>query len=134
GLFGLPFVEIREGLPFARTAPVAAARRTSGRLKSSETVVDVGDEAELAHLAISNDVNAEVDLLLHHGGDGGADAAGNGGSVHMLAGLLAAHEIDQVVRARQAADMGGEDAVLAGEHVFPLVSDRPGALPLVQLE
>ncbi len=81
------------------------------RLVALQAFLDIGEEARLREFAIGDDVDAAFGLLanaVHHGrGDLGIE----GRLVDRLAGKLRLHHIEQVVRARQAPDMGGLDAI-----------------------
>jgi hypothetical protein len=71
-----------------------------------EPLAHVGEEAGLRLLAVAGDVDAAVDLLL----DAGMHRVAHG-RLPGLAGRALAHQVEQRMRPRQAADMGGEDAV-----------------------
>src|SRR5882762_4000622 len=71
--------------------------------------MDVGDETELGLLAVVDDVDAGLDLALDDIGNRIAD----GSVVAGRAGLAVGHHVRERVRARQTADMGGDDAFVA---------------------
>ncbi len=58
-------VEFRERERLARADPGAAPRRFAVDLEAAKPFVDVGDEARLRIFAVVDDVDAELDLLLH---------------------------------------------------------------------
>ena len=110
--------ELRELLEQARKLHQVLpglARRVAG--EAGEAVRDVGGVADLAHLAVADHVDAGRDLLLHDCLDGiGDDRAAAGGVVRDLAVLAREQHIGDRLRARQAADMRGENALGAGPH------------------
>ena len=66
-----PGVEFREGAVFARLAPVIGGLGRGARLDAGKALVDIGDEADPAHLAIGDDVDAGFGLALHRLGHRG---------------------------------------------------------------
>ena len=83
----------------------------------TETVLDVGEEAHLAHLAVGDDVESALDLTVHAVGDGIAHLTIERGVVVGLAGLLVAHHLEQLDRSCQAPHVGGDDPLRAAVHV-----------------
>ena len=83
-----------------------------------EALVDVGDEADAAHLAVGDDVDAGLRLPPHGLGDGALDARRERRLVDRLAALLLQDHRPQIVGPRQAADMRGQDAIGAAFHDF----------------
>ncbi len=81
------------------------------RFEAVEALLDVGEEAGLRELAVGDDIDAAVGLLAHDIGDRFGDHPVVGLLVVRLAAVFRLHQVEQVVRARQAADMGGLDAV-----------------------
>jgi hypothetical protein len=69
-----------------------------------------------AHLAVVNDVDPELHLLADDAGDGASHARRVGLAIVGLALPLGLDQPEEVGGARQAARMGGEDAVLAALH------------------
>ena len=91
-------------------------RRGAVGLEAGETLVDIGDEARLAHLAVIDDVDAEFGLLA----DDIRHRLAHAGVECRIVDLLAlaarhAHGV-KIRRARQAADMGGENSIGAVLH------------------
>jgi hypothetical protein len=70
----------------------------------------VGDEARLGHLAVADDVEAGIDLLAHAIFHRAAYPFRIGLLIDRVAVHARQHQLEQIVRARQAADMGGQDA------------------------
>ena len=100
-------------LPGRRHQPLA--RRG---VETPEPVLDVGQEADLAELAVGDDVQARLDLLRHHLGHRARHAPGVGVGVVGAAVLLLPHHLQQVERPGEAADVGGQDPVGAAVHVY----------------
>ena len=92
-----PGVEFREGAVFARLAPVIGVLRRSAGLDAAEAPVDIGDKADAAHLAIGDDVDAGLRLLLDRLGHRGSDAGGKGGLIHRVALLLLQDQTPQII-------------------------------------
>src|SRR5262249_47427744 len=110
-----PFVELGKRPELARAgewAPLALGVD----LEAGEALVDVRDEAGFPHLAVVDDVDAELDLLGDDGFHGGADARREAGGVVRLAFSLGLDELQQVGGTGQAARVGGEDAAFAALH------------------
>ena len=59
------FVEFRERLGLSRWGPRAPRRGVRARLEAAQTLIDVVDEAGLAHLTVVDDVDAELNLPAH---------------------------------------------------------------------
>src|SRR5262249_33474076 len=88
-------------------------------LEASKTVLDVRRVVRFAPLAVIDDVQAGVELLADALADGFAYASVEGRHVVQTA-LLPGHEhLEQVVGARQAAAVGGQDMVRAPLHRQP---------------
>jgi len=73
----------------------------------------------LAELAIARDIDAEVVLVPHDLGHGRPEPTLKTVLVGRLAGFAGPVRLDQVVRAWQALDMRGEDAIAARPHLSP---------------
>ena len=100
-----------------RTRPVALAL-----LQAAQTRRRVGDEARLAHLAVVDDIDAGGDLLAHGVAHRLPHALGVGLLVDRLAVHPRQHQLEQVLRTRQAADVRGQDAIGAQFHIsIPVV-------------
>jgi len=108
----------------ARSAPAASAAGALARLDAGETRVDIGNEPETAHFAISDDVDAGLGLLLDDLGDRVFHPARVASGVKRLALLFRLDHRQQIGRSRQAADVGGEDPLRALLHDVPPVSGR----------
>ena len=110
-----PLVELGEGPHLSRSAPRASCRVPVG-LEARQALVDVGDEARLAHLAVVHDVQAELGLL----GDDLPHRAPHPGGVRVLivgsTRRLGLDHLEQVARTWQAAGVGGENTVAAALH------------------
>jgi len=97
---------------------VAAAAETV------EPVLDVGRVARLRHFAVVDQIDAGLGLFAYHLGDRIADARRERGRIDRHAFLLGVHHTDQVVRARQAAGVGGEKSFAAPLHPRPRLEGR----------
>ena len=91
----------------ARHAPLALAAEPLHPLGR------VGREADAGLLAVVADVDARLELLLHHVADGGLGLPGEGDRVDGLATVEAHEEVSERGRTRQAAGVGRQDALLA---------------------
>src|SRR5215468_11238566 len=115
-------VEFGKRFCLARSGPRARAR-AGVDLEPAEAFVHVGHETRLAIFAIIDDVDAERDLLLHDLPHGLAQPRGMFRLIQSAAVRL--HKIEEVGRPRQAADVGGEDAIGAALHASPLRGSFP---------
>ena len=97
-------------------------RRERFAAEAGEAVLDVGGVADLAGLAVADDVDADGDLVGDDLGDRPGDLAIEFGMIVRLLLVLLHQQIDQRLRPRQAADVGRQDAVRAELHGLP-----PGA-------
>ena len=88
----------------------------AGAAEAGEPVLDVGGVARLRHLAVVDDVDAGLDLLLDDLGHRRAHARGERRRIDRHALLLGVHHADEIVRPRQAAGVGGEEALGAAFH------------------
>jgi hypothetical protein len=79
--------------------------------EAGEPVLDVGGIADLAGLAVADDVEADLGLAPDDVTHGPGDDAREFRLIVRLAAVLAQQQRDRVVRPRQAADVGGENAV-----------------------
>jgi len=70
------------------------------RLEARQPLVDVGNEAGLAHLAVVDDVDAQLGLLAHDVADRPPHAGGERVRVVRAARGLGLDELQQVGRAR----------------------------------
>ena len=102
---GEPLQVARVGVEIRRGGP-----RHVAHLEPAQAVADVRGVADLAHLAVADDVDAGVDLVSHAVSHGRIQQAVVLGAVDLLAAVLGEHELDQLGRPRQAADVGGQDA------------------------
>ena len=85
-------------------------------LEPAEAVLHVAEEADLAHLAVGDDVDARLDLVAHPIGHRLGDLAVEQLGVVGPAVLPLLQRVEQLVRPGQAADVGGEDAIGAALH------------------
>jgi hypothetical protein len=88
----------------------------AGAAEPVEPVLHVGGVARLRHFPVVDDVDAGLALLADHLGDGGANAPSQRRAVDRHALLLGIHHAHEIVRPRQAAGVGGEEAVGAALH------------------
>ncbi len=88
----------------------------AGAAEAGEPILDIGGVARLRHFAVVDDIDAGRSLLAHHLGDRRADARRERGGLDRHALLLGVHHADEIVRPRQAAGMGGEEALGAALH------------------
>ena len=79
--------------------------------EARQAMTDVGGVADLRHLAVRDDVDAGFLLLEHDIGDGVAHDGVVSSAVEAFALGLREQLVDHGLRSRQAADVGGEDAV-----------------------
>ena len=86
--------------------------------EAGEAILDVGRVADLAGLAVADDIDADGNLMRDDVGDRLVDLAVEFGMVVRLVLVLLHQQIDQRLRPRQAADMGRQDAVRAEFHGF----------------
>ncbi len=86
------------------------------RFDAGDPVADIGRIGRLAHLAVGDHVDAGRDLLRDDVVDRFDHLALEGVRRDRLALLAAENKVDQRLRPRQAAGMGGEDAVGRGLH------------------
>ena len=99
---------------FLELAPAPALRHAA---EAGHALRHVGLEADALLLAVVADVDAGVRLLLHHVAHGAVHLVGELGRVHGLARFALDQQVGQLLVARQAADMGGQNAVPAQDHV-----------------
>ena len=110
-----PLVELGKRADLARAAPRAPPAFRIG-LEAGEALVDVGNEAGLAHLAVVHDVDAELGLLADDLGHRALDPQGQGIRVVGSAGGLGLDQLEQVARTRQASRVSRQDPVGAALH------------------
>ncbi len=104
GLFLLRFLEFASATPFRYAAETAHALR------------HISLEADALLLAVITDVDAGGSLFLHHVAHGFIHFRGHFRGVEFFARFLAYQQVGQLLIARQAADMGGQNAVPAEDH------------------
>ena len=104
------FAELRVRREIEMRRPRMVAR------ESGEPVLDVGGVADLARLAVADDVDARGDLLGDGVGDAGRDGGVESGAVVRLAAVFLVEQLDDLGAARQAADVGREDPLGAEFH------------------
>jgi len=90
------------------------ARRIAAEARKA--VGNVGRVADLAGLAVADDVDAGLDLAADDVGDGAGDHRRRRARVADLAPLAPEQHVGHRLGARQAADVGREDAPAAGPH------------------
>ncbi len=93
-----------------------ARPRALAFLEAGEALCGIGDEARLAHLAVADDIEPGRGLLAHALRHRALHARRIGLFVDGLAVHAREHQLEQVVGARQAAHMGGQDTVSAQMH------------------
>ena len=94
----------------------ALARRHAA--PAGQPDADIGLEADARRLAVTADIDAAVELLAHQPIGRALDLAAHLGLVDRQVVVALDQKLRQFVGARQAAGMGGEDAVFAGLHRF----------------
>ena len=118
-----PRVELREGPHLSRSAPRATGRLRV-RLEPGQPLVDVGNEARLAHLAVVDDVDAELGLLADDVRHRGPHPRRVAVLIVRPPGRLGLDHLEQVARAGQTARMGRENPVAAALHAD---ASQPGS-------
>ena len=93
-----------------RHAPLA------GAAEAAHPLGRVGREPDARLLAVVADVHARLQLLSHDVAHRGLGLAGEGGGVHGLAAVLADEQVPEGGRPRKAADVSGQDPLLAAFH------------------
>jgi hypothetical protein len=83
----------------------------TGAAEAVQPVLDVGRVARLRHFAVVGDVDPRRGLALDHQLGGGVDRRLERGTVYRHAFFLGEHHPHQPVRPRQAAGMGGKEAL-----------------------
>jgi len=82
-------------------------------------MLHVGEEALARLFAVVSDVDAGGELLRDDVTRRGLDSGGQSHLVHRFASARADEELDQRRRARQAAGVGRQDAMVAALHAGP---------------
>ena len=126
GALEILLVIVRERRALGRKQRRALAR---ARLETLQAFVDVDEKARLRHLAVGQHVEPAFGLAAHAVGHGLAHARVIGPRVVRGARQLRLHHVEQVVRPRQAADMGGENALAAAFHFCCPAACRPAMRP-----
>ena len=103
---------------FGKVGEVLIDEGVAGAAEAVEPVLDVGGVARLRHFAVVDEVDAGIGLLPDHLGDRRAHARGQRRAIDRHAFLLGVHHPDQIVRPRQAAGVGGQEALGAAFHRF----------------
>ena len=111
-----PLVELGERLHLARARPRAAGGSIGARLEAREALVDVVDEARLAHLAVVDHVDAQLDLLPDDLPDRLSEPRAIGPVVHAPSRRSRLDQLEKVGGTGQAAGMSGENAMRAALH------------------
>ena len=88
----------------------------AGAAEAREPIFHIGGVARLRHFAVVDVVDAGVGLLLHHLRHRFAHARVERGAIDRHALFLGVHHADEVVRPRQAAGVGGQEALGAASH------------------
>ena len=94
--------------------------------KAGQAIVHIGGVADLAGLAVADDIDAGIDLPLDDVQHGLPDATIERHGVERPAVLTRFEQMQHRVAARQAADMGRQNPLLARFH-----RDRPADLCIV---
>src|SRR6516225_2231977 len=97
-----------------RLVIVAAAERRDAR----QAMTDIEGIRDLPELTVADAVDAGGDLLFNDLVDRCGQTLVEGGLIEVSAGLTSLEELQQLRRARQAADMCGQDAVGAELHLL----------------
>ena len=95
---------------FLEFAPAPALRHAA---KAAHALRHVGLEADALLLAVIADVDAGGRLLVDHVAHRLVHFGGHFGGIEFLARFLAHQQVGKLLVARQAADMGGQNAVPA---------------------
>ena len=126
------FLGIELGIELGELCAVGAALEWIGRLLPERPPLEARQPLQrvlrpadrLAELAVADDVDAGAGLLPHDIGHGVGQAFLIGFYVVRLAALLGAQEFLQRLRADQAADMRGENAIGTAFHARSMPSAR----------
>ena len=94
------------------------SRLQQRRLQAVHAVVQVPKEARLALLAVAGNVDPGFGLPPHHVGHRGAHVGSERLLVVGLGVLLGPHRLHDRRRAHQAADVSGQDSLLAAPHRY----------------
>ena len=78
-------------------------------LEPAEAVADVGGVADLAHLPVAHNVDSGVDLVTHAIAHRRGDQLVVAAAIHGLAAVFGEYDVDDLLRPRQAANVGGQD-------------------------
>ena len=99
-----------------------AERRRARAVEAGQAILDVRGVVGAPLLAVVDDVDAAVDLPLHHLDDRGGDGLIELGPLVARLCLFRQQQLDHPRRSRQAPGMGSEDPVGAAFHraFFPL--------------
>ena len=104
---------------FGKLGLAGAERRCARPLEARQAILDVNGVVQPALFAVVDNVEASLDLFLDHAGDGLRDGVGERGLPGAGRLPLREHQFHYVRRARQAAGVGGENALFAGFHGLP---------------
>jgi hypothetical protein len=88
----------------------------TGAAEPVEPVLDVGGVARLRHFSIVDQIDARIGLFSDDLGDRRFHPCRQGICVHGDTFLFGVHRPDKVIRPRQTAGMGGQEAVTAALH------------------
>ena len=86
--------------------------------ESRQSVLDVGGVADLARLAVADDVDAGRDLLRHGVGHAGRDRGIERRTVVRLAAVFFVKQVDDLAAARKATHVSRQDPLGAESHYF----------------
>src|SRR6266851_1817602 len=111
-----PLVELRERLHLARARPRAPGRSIGARLEARQALVRVVDEPWLAHFAVVDHVDAELDLLPDDLPDRLSEPRVMGRVVHAASRRPRLDQLEEVGGTGQAAGVSGEDTIRAALH------------------
>jgi len=125
---GRPISSIMRSMKVVKRTRFAHDRALALAAEAAHARTHVREKALARLLAVVADVDAGGELLRHRVLGRRAHLAGESRPIDRLAVARACEELDQGLRPRQAAGVGGEDAGLAAAHA-PRVSLRMRDLP-----
>ena len=101
---------------FGKLGNVLIDERIALAPESGEPVLDIGRIARLAHFAVIDDIDTGARLKRNHLGNRRLHPRRQSIAVDRDTFFLGIHDLDEIFGARQAADMGRENSLLAAYH------------------
>ena len=111
---GQALLKCREIIQIFRGGP-----RDFGNFKAGQTMPNISGIADFAHLAVANHIDAGPHLLFGRFPHGAAHHAVKFGFVIIAALILREELVNDDLRARQTANVGGQNTFGAGFHHIP---------------